>query len=117
MRRLVPLALIALLAACPSYDPTPYLSSQDGLMNADEWAKYGPQQAIAVAVGRKFADAKPAAAVEYAKTFPQVASVEADSLGNRLVLTFSNNWTAQVTPITDGKSADETPGLPKRNGT
>ena len=51
MRRLVPLALVATLAACPTYDSLPYVSSQDGLMDADAFAAYGPQQAIAVAIG------------------------------------------------------------------
>jgi len=29
------------------------------------------------------------------------------------VITFADGWTSQVTPITDGKSGDDTPGLPK----
>ncbi|HPF60618.1 MAG: hypothetical protein KC544_00865 [Gemmatimonadetes bacterium] len=113
MRRLVPLALVATLAACPTYDSLPYVSSQDGLMDADAFAAYGPQQAIAVAIGREFAEADAARATEYAKKFPQVTSVEADSLGHRLVVTFADHWSTQVVPITDGKSGDETAGLPK----
>ncbi len=113
MRRLVPLALIAGLAACPTYDRLPYVSSDDGLMAADEWAKYGPEQAIAVAIGREFADDDAAKAIEYSRKFPAVTHIEADSLGHRLVVTFASKWTTMVTPLTDGKSGDETPGLPQ----
>ena len=51
---------------------------------------------------RKQADA----AFEYAKKFPQLKSVTADTLGHRLVLTFADGWVTQVTPITDGKRGD-----------
>lgn len=112
MRRLVPLLLLVAVTACPTYDRLPYVSSSKGLMPADEWAKYGPEQAIAVAIGRAFAGDKASAAVEYAKKFPQVTHVDADSLGNRLVITFASKWSTQVTPITDGKAPDETVGLP-----
>jgi hypothetical protein len=112
MRRLVPLALLALTTACPTYDRLPYVSSDDGLMAADEWAKYGPEQAIAVAIGREFADDDAARAIAYSKKFPQVTGIEADSLGHRLVVTFASKWSTMVTPLTDGKRGDETVGLP-----
>lgn len=124
MRRFAPLAVALLLAACPTYDSYKYVAAQDGLMPADEYAKYGPEQAIAMAVGREFgaaeAGATPeglakqvAAAVAYSKKFPGLKSVVADTLGHRLVLTFASGWSTQVTPITDGKRGDETAGLPK----
>jgi len=124
MRRLVPLSLLFVLAACPSYDRYGYVTSQKGLMAPDEYAKYGPEQAIAVAVGREFAKgfggnnaegfAKQAdAALGYAKKFSQIRTATADTLGHRLVLTFADGWSTQVTPITDGKSGDETANLPK----
>ena len=124
MRRYAPLALVALLAACPTYDSYKYAAGQDGLMSADDYAAYGPEQAIAMAVGREFgkgeagatpeAFAKQAdAALAYAKKFPQIKTIVADTLGHRLVLTFADGWSTQVTPITDGKSGDETKGLPK----
>ena len=47
MRRLVPIAMVAALAACPSYDAEPYVSSDKGLLDADQWAGYGPEQAVA----------------------------------------------------------------------
>ena len=59
-------------------------------------------------------DAKQAdAAIGYAKKFPQVKTVTADTLGHRLVVTFADGWTAQVTPLADGKRGDETANLPK----
>lgn len=124
MRRLMPLSLLFVLAACPSYDRYGYVTSQKGLMAGDDYAKYGADQAIAVAVGREFAKgfagktpegfAKQAdAALAYARKFTQLKSVTADTLGHRLVLTFADGWSTQVTPITDGKSGDETVNLPK----
>ena len=124
MRRMLPLIAIVGLAACPSYDRYGYVTSQKGLLAPDEYAKYGPDQAIAVAVGREFARgfagksaddfAKQAdAALGYARKFPQLSKATADTLGHRLVLTFADGWTTQVTPITDGKSGDETANLPK----
>lgn len=111
MRRLVPLLLVSTLAACPSYDAEPYVSSDKGLRDADTWAKYGTEQAMAVAIGREYGahDAKTAA--EYGKKFAQVDSIEVDTLGYRMVVHFKDGWAAQVNPIKDGKTGDETPGL------
>ncbi len=125
MRRLVPLlALTLAVAACPTYDRYKYVAGQDGLMSADEYAKYGPEQAIAMAVGREFGKAHSAetpegfarqagAAIAYAKKFPEIRTVAADTLGHRLTVTFASGWVSQVSPIADGKSGDETAGLPK----
>lgn len=124
MRRLVPLGLLLLAVACRDYDRYQYVSSEKGLLAPDEYAKYGPDQAISMAIGREFGKAHtstdPAAlakqadaALAYAKKFPQVKSITADTLGNRLVVTFADGWATQVTPISDGKSGDETANLPK----
>jgi hypothetical protein len=124
MRRLIPITLLLALVACRDYDRYGYVSSQKGLMSADEYAKYGPDQAIAMAIGREFGKgyagrtpegfAKQAdAALTYAKKFAQVKGVAADTLGYRLVVTFADGWVTQVTPITDGKRGDETANLPK----
>lgn len=124
MRRLLPLSLLFVLAACPSYDRYGYVTDQKGLMAPDDYAKYGADQAIAVAVGREFAKGhagnmpegfatQAGAALAYAQKFPQLKSVTADTLGHRLVLTFADGWITQVTPITDGKRGDETANLPK----
>ena len=125
MRRLVPLLLALTLVACRRYDPYPYLTSDKGMLPPDEYAKYGPEQAIAVAIGREFGmgfSGKTAeefarqadAAMAYGKKFPQVKSITADTLGNRLAVTFQGGWTTQVTPIADGKNGDQTTGLPKK---
>ena len=126
MRRLIPLALLLALPACRDYDRYGYVASEKGLMAPDQYAKYGPDQAISMAIGREFAKgyagrtpegfAKQAgAALAYAHKFSQVKEISADTLGNRLVVTFADGWTTQVTPITDGKSGDETANLPKKN--
>lgn len=114
MRRLVPIAVVAVvaLAACREYDSEKYLVSDKGLLDADQWAGYGPEQAVAVAVGREFGANNAATAAEYARKFPAVDSVAVDSLGSRLVITFASGWHAQVNPIKDGKGGDETAGLP-----
>ncbi len=111
-RALLPLLAVLPLAACPTYDSAVYVRSERGLMPADEWAKYGESQAIVVATGRKFAEESVTAAADYAKGFTSVKSVETDSLGHRLVITFASGWRAQVNPITDGKKAESTRGLP-----
>lgn len=125
MRRLVPLLALTLgVAACPTYDKYTYVSSQDGLIPADEFAKYGTEQAIAIAVGREFGKAytgqtaadwakQADAAVAYTKKFKEITKVVPDTLGHRLAVTFASGWNAQVSPIKDGKSGDETAGLPK----
>ena len=112
MHRLAPLACLVLLTACPMYDSEPYLSSEDGLIDADQWAGYGPEQAVAVAVGRQYGSEGASKAAEYGNGFASVDSVEVDSLSHRLVVHFASGWQAQVTPINDGKDAAETPGLP-----
>lgn len=124
IRRLAPLVLLTTLAACPTYDAAKYVSSDKGLMSADEFAKYGADQAVAVAVGREFGHAAggtdaPAlakqtdAALAYAKKFASIKEIKADTAGHRLVAVFASGWHAQITPITDGKRGDETAGLPK----
>ncbi|MES2123565.1 MAG: hypothetical protein V4503_02635 [Gemmatimonadota bacterium] len=125
MRRLVPLLALTLgIAACPTYDRYKYVAGQDGLMSADEFAKYGPEQAISIAVGREFGKAAGAetpegfakqadAAVAYARKFSDIKSAVPDTLSHRVTVTFASGWVSQVTPITDGKSGDETAGLPK----
>lgn len=124
MRRLIPLAILLALPACRDYDRYHYVASEKGLMPADSFAKYGTDQAISMAIGREFAKAHsgdtPAdfakqadAAVAYAKKFSQVTTIKADTLGYRLVVTFNDGWTNQITPVTDGKDPDQTVGLPK----
>jgi hypothetical protein len=87
-------------------------------------ARYGREQAQAVAIARAFAGARsddsPQAvgaqadsALRYARTLPDVVSAVADPLGHRLQVQFRSGWIEGIVPLDDGKSAAETPGLPQ----
>ncbi len=55
MRRLLALPLLAIaLTGCPSYDSYTPVVSQKGLIPPDQFARYGVEQAQAVAVAREF---------------------------------------------------------------
>ena len=123
MRSLAPLALVCLLAACPSYDSYTPLADQDGLVPADQFARYGSEQAQAVAIAREFAmaheDETPEglarqtdAAVAFARRMPDVVTVTADTLGHRLTVTFRSGWVKGIVPLGDGKNGAETQNLP-----
>jgi hypothetical protein len=115
------LAVLA-LASCRTYDLDKRLSDQSGLVPPDQFARYGREQAEAVAISREFGRAahgdSPEAlqrqadsAVAYARTLPEVANVTADPLGYRLTITFKSGWRVAVNPLSDGKRGAETPGL------
>jgi hypothetical protein len=115
------LAVLALVS-CRTYDLGKRLSNESGLVPADQFARYGREQAEAVAISREFARAShgnsPEAlrrqadsAVAYARTLPEVADVTADPLGYRLTITFKSGWRMAVNPLSDGKRGAETPGL------
>lgn len=117
------LALALLLAGCPSYDELERVGDQDGLMPADQYARYGREQAQAMALAREYGwaiessdedDQRRAVshALEYAATLPDVEQVTADTLGYRLTIQFRSGWRTMVTPIQDGKRGAETPNLP-----
>ncbi|HEX5003716.1 MAG TPA: hypothetical protein VFV65_00255 [Gemmatimonadales bacterium] len=124
MRRLAALPLLALLVAgCPSYDNYAPIASQKGLIPPDQFARYGKEQAQAVAIAREFGSAyqgdtpaaygaQAAAAVAYARTMPDVVNITADSLGHRLTIEFRSGWRTAVDPIADGRRGNETPGVP-----
>jgi hypothetical protein len=114
-------------AACRTYEAYPKLTSQKGLVPADQYAAYGREQAEEVAIGREFAAAyhgdSPDAlskqvftAVAYAKSFPDVADVTPDAQGHRLTVRFKSGWRAGVVPIADGKRGADTPGIPAGSG-
>ncbi|TFG44969.1 MAG: hypothetical protein E4H41_06310 [Gemmatimonadales bacterium] len=123
MRRLLALPLLAIaLTGCPSYDSYTPVVSQQGLIPPDQFARYGKEQAQAIAIGREFgyayqgdtpADygAQAAAGAAYARTMPDVLNVTADSLGHRLTLQFRSGWRTAVDPIADGRRGHETPGI------
>ena len=121
-RRLFAWLAVLMLAGCRAYQYHPKVTSQDGLTPADQFARYGREQAEAVAIGREFARARRGgsleelarqaeAAMAYARTLPDVVDVHADPLGYRLAVQFKSGWRAGIAPIDDGKSGTETPGI------
>ena len=116
MTRVHSLILIALLGrGCRAYDIQGHCRSSKGLLPADEYATYGRDQAIAVAIGREFArpynsgaGAQAQVAMNYARKFPDVVTIDADSVGYRLNVQFRSGWRVGVVPIDDGKRGDDT---------
>lgn len=103
----------ALSASCRPYDLNSTVSDQSGLVPADQFARYGAEQASAVAIGRSLAqwDGGPSReartvqvtkAADYARTLPGVRTVVPDTLGYRLTVTFASGWRTAVVPIADG---------------
>jgi hypothetical protein len=120
------LAVLA-LGACRSYDYESKLTNQHGLVPPDQYARYGTEQAEAVAIAREFGRAdqgdspealtrQAEAAIAYARTLPEVADIGADPLGHRLTIRFKSGWRLGIPPIEDGKSGAETPGVRARAG-
>ena len=114
-RSAILVATLLLVCSCRNYDLPGHLSRQDGLIPADEYATYGREQAIAVAIGRELGrpynsgpGAQARIAINYAKKFPEVVDVQADSAGYRLTVQFKSGWRAGIVPINDGKRGDET---------
>jgi hypothetical protein len=118
--------LLAALISCRDYDYHSRLTSQGGLVPADQFARYGREQAEEMASAREFGAAikrspedlfkQTAVASRYAQTLPDVADVQADPLGYRLTLRFKSGWRTMVIPIEDGKRGTETAGLPAGAG-
>jgi len=123
-RTVAALLALALLGACRDYKMYPRLSRQNGYVPADQYARYGREQAQQVAIGREFAAAyqgespeqrerQVAAAVAYAMKLPDVEDISADRAGGyRLTVRFASGWRVAVLPIDDGKRGADTPGLP-----
>lgn len=116
MIRLRSIALLALcLVGCREYPYEKTISRQAGLIPPAQFARYGREQAITVAIGRELArpyNSGPAAQAEvataYARKYPDITNVTADPLGYRLTLQYRSGWRASAVPIADGKSGDET---------
>jgi hypothetical protein len=109
------LAAVLLLPSCRDYDYYSRVSRTDGYVAGDQFARYGREQAQAVAIARKLAEsheAGPEAAVTYARSLPDVEDVVADSQGNWLTLRFKSGWRTAVTPLPDGKDPAQTSNLP-----
>ena len=129
MKRSVWLVLaMGALASCRDYDLESRLTDQNGLLPADQFARYGREQAQEIAIAREYARAhtgsSPAdrekqaeAAVSYARTLADVTDIQADPLGYRITIHFRSGWLTMVNPIDDGKAGAETSGLPTVAGT
>jgi hypothetical protein len=124
MRRLLGCLAAVALAGCPTYDRYDKLADQKGMLTADQFASYGPEQAQKVAIGRALAQAydgkstpdfaaQIGVAVAFAKTMPDVVDIQADTLAYFLSIRFKSGWRTAVLPIADGKAPQDTPGLPK----
>jgi hypothetical protein len=114
-RTAVALLAVIALGGCRDYDYFDHISDQDGVLPADEFAAYGREQAIAVAIGREFGrpynsgvGAPSRVAIAYAGKFPEVVEIQADSLGYRLQTRFQSGWIVGIVPIDDGKRGPDT---------
>jgi hypothetical protein len=128
MKRLLSVViLLAALTSCRDYDFHSRLTNQGGLVPADQFARYGREQAEGMAIAREFGAAtkgspseglikQAQAAAGYARTLPDMADVQADPLGYRLTLRFKSGWRTMVIPIEDGKRGAETVGQPAGAG-
>lgn len=110
-------ATLALLGACRDYQYEKHLATQKGLIPAEQFATYGREQAIAVAIGREFArpynsgpEQQADVVINYArnKFAKDISDIGADPLGHRIVVTFASGWRIAIVPIDDGKTGDET---------
>jgi hypothetical protein len=121
-RSFVVALLVMVLASCRGYDLPSHLTSQRGLIPADQYARYGREQAEEIAIAREFGHAysgtspadlvkQAAAAISYARTLPDVADIKADPLGLLLTVRFKSGWRTMTTPIRNGKRGAETVGL------
>jgi hypothetical protein len=121
-RRLVTCLVLLALVSCRDYRYESHMTGLNGLVPPDQFARYGTDQAEAVAIGREYARAEQGdspealtrqatAAMAYARTLPGVADINADPLGHRLTIRFKSGWRVGIPPITDGKRGADTPGV------
>ena len=123
MRRIALAGVAALsMGACRPYDSYAPLASQAGLVPAEQFARYGREQAEVVAIGRAlakwkmnpdsagFAEQADKAAC-FARRFPDVESVDTDPLGHRLTIRFKSGWRTAAVPTDDGVEPESTPGI------
>jgi hypothetical protein len=123
MRRLALAGFAALaVGACRPYDNYAPVASQAGLVPAEQFARYGREQAELVAIGRSLARWKMTAdsagfsdqtekAACFARRFSDVVTVDADPLGHRLTVRFKSGWRAAAVPLDDGVEPESTPGI------
>jgi hypothetical protein len=126
-RSFVVVSLVIGLASCRDYDLRSHLTSQRGLIPAEQYARYGREQAEEIAIAREFGHAsrgtspedlikQAEAASSYARTLPDVADIKADPRGLLLTIRFKSGWRTMTTPIENGKRGAETVGLPAGPG-
>jgi hypothetical protein len=108
-RSFVFLLMVLVLGSCRDYDLRARLSDEDGLVPADQFARYGREQAQEMAIAREYAHSGD---TSYARSLPDVIDTHVDSLGYRQTIHFKSGWLTMVTPIDDGKRGAETAGLP-----
>ena len=106
------LLLVLALASCRTYDYKSHISDHGGLVPDDQFARYGREQAQAVAITREFAKAHQGStpdalvaqadsAVAYARRQPDVAGAAADPLSHRVTVDFRSGWRLGVVPLAD----------------
>ena len=123
MRRVALAALAALVCgACRSYDNYGPIADQRGLVPGEQFARYGRQQAEAVAIGRSLAAWKMTDDAEgkkeqtrraacFARRFADVETVDEDPAGHRLTVKFAGGWRVGIVPIDDGVAPEATRGI------
>jgi hypothetical protein len=110
MKRCLGLLMLGVtLTSCRDYDMSSRLSDQDGLIPADQLARYGREQAEAMAIAREYAHSGD---TSYARSLPDVVDAHADPLGYRETIRFKSGWLTMVTLVDDGKRGAETAGVP-----
>lgn len=115
--------LAVTLVACRDYHLESRITSQSGLIPADQFARYGREQAQVIAIAREYAHGSDGSSYEdlvrqaevatsYARSLPDVRDAKADPIGFRETIHFKSGWLTMVTPIDDGKRGAETSGMP-----
>jgi hypothetical protein len=95
------LALLLALPSCRTYDYDDHTSDSGGLVPAEQMARYGREQAQAVAISRHFAQAGKDSALTFARTQPDVVNAVADPQSQRITVDFKSGWRLGVVPLAD----------------
>jgi hypothetical protein len=107
------LLMMLVLGSCRDYDMRARLSDQDGLIPADQFARYGREQAQEMAIAREYAHSGD---TSYARSLPDVVEAHADLQGSRQTVRFKSGWLTMVNLVDDGKRGAETAALPTDAG-